>query len=71
MFIDGLQYCNWSKKIFEDWRSANLTAVHVTIFYHEQFYLFVKRYEINPCFICYIELTFEQTNTHVEPGYRY
>ena len=45
MFIDGLQYCNWSKKIFEDWRSANLTAVHVTISYHEQFRETVSNFE--------------------------
>ena len=45
MFIDGLQYCNWSKKIFEDWRSANLTAVHVTIAYHEQFRETVSNFE--------------------------
>ena len=31
MFIDGLQYCNWSEKIFKQWRASNLTAVHVTI----------------------------------------
>lgn len=37
MFIDCLQYCNWSEKIFKQWREANLTAVHVTISYHEQF----------------------------------
>ena len=45
MFIDGLQYCYWSKKIFEDWRSANLTAVHVTISYHEQFRETVSNFE--------------------------
>ena len=37
MIIDGLQYCNWSEKIFKQWRMSNLTAVHVTIAYHEQF----------------------------------
>ena len=37
MLIDGLQYCNWSHKIFKEWRASNLTAVHVTISYHEQF----------------------------------
>ena len=45
MFIDGLQYCNWSKKIFEEWRLANLTAVHVTISYHEQFRETVSNFE--------------------------
>ncbi len=35
--IDNLQYCNWSRKIFEINRSAGLDAVHVTIAYHEDF----------------------------------
>ena len=35
--IDNLQYCNWSREIFEFNREANLDAVHVTIVYHEDF----------------------------------
>ena len=35
--IDNLQYCNWSRNIFEINRSAGLDAVHVTIVYHEDF----------------------------------
>ena len=35
--IDNLQYCNWSRKIFEINRSAGLDAVHATIVYHEDF----------------------------------
>ena len=35
--IDNLQYCNWSRKIFEYNRSAELDAVHVTIVYHEDY----------------------------------
>ena len=35
--IDNLQYCNWSRKIFEINREARLDAVHVTIVYHEDF----------------------------------
>ena len=35
--IDNLQYCNWSRKIFEINRKAGLDAVHVTIVYHEDF----------------------------------
>ncbi len=35
--IDNLQYCNWSRKIFEINKSAGLDAVHVTIVYHEDF----------------------------------
>ena len=35
--IDNLQYCNWSRKIFEINRIAGLDAVHTTIVYHEDF----------------------------------
>jgi len=35
--IDNLQYCNWSKEIFEINREAKLDAIHVTIAYHENF----------------------------------
>ena len=35
--IDNLQYCNWSRDIFEINRKAGLDAVHVTIVYHEDF----------------------------------
>ena len=35
--IDNLQYCNWSRNIFEINRKAGLDAVHVTIVYHEDF----------------------------------
>ena len=35
--IDNLQYCNWSRKIFEINRQAGLDAIHVTIVYHEDF----------------------------------
>lgn len=34
--IDGLQYCNWNRAIFEQMREGGVTAVHVTIVYHEQ-----------------------------------
>ena len=37
MLIDGLQYCNWSEKIFSELRDSNVTAIHVTIYYNEQF----------------------------------
>lgn len=37
MRIDALQYCNYSEKIFLQWREAQLDAVHVTIAYHENF----------------------------------
>ena len=35
--IDNLQYCNWSKKIFQINNEAKLNAIHVTIAYHEDF----------------------------------
>ncbi len=46
--IDNLQYCNWSRKIFEVNRSAGLDAVHATIVYHEDFdelQLEIKKWE--------------------------
>ena len=33
--IDGLQYCNWDRSIFEQMRAGNVSAVHVTIVYWE------------------------------------
>ncbi len=35
--IDGLQYANWSEKIFRQMRAGSVDAVHVTIAYHETF----------------------------------
>jgi len=35
--IDNLQYCNWSREIFEINKQAGLDAIHVTIAYHEDF----------------------------------
>tara|TARA_R110002126_G_scaffold155833_2_gene302991 strand:+ start:4549 stop:5553 length:1005 start_codon:yes stop_codon:yes gene_type:complete len=37
VFVDGLQYANWSEKIFRQMRAGGLDAVHVTITYHENF----------------------------------
>lgn len=34
--IDGLQYSNWSREIFEQLREGGVTMVHATIVYHEQ-----------------------------------
>lgn len=34
--IDGLQYSNWSRKIFEQLHQGGVTMVHATIVYHEQ-----------------------------------
>tara|TARA_B100000575_G_C23053130_1_gene606221 strand:- start:79 stop:1044 length:966 start_codon:yes stop_codon:yes gene_type:complete len=35
--IDNLQYCNWTREVFEFNREAGLDAVHVTIVYHEDY----------------------------------
>ena len=35
--IDGLQYANWSEKVFRQMRAGGVDAVHVTIAYHETF----------------------------------
>lgn len=35
--VDGLQYANWSERIFREMRQGGLDAVHVTIAYHENF----------------------------------
>ena len=35
--IDGLQYANWSPKIFDEMAMGGVHAVHVTIAYHENF----------------------------------
>ena len=35
--IDNLQYCNWSREIFEFNLAAGLDAVHLTIVYHEYY----------------------------------
>jgi len=57
--IDNLQYCNWSKEIFEINREAKLDAVHVTVVYHENFSEFKKNMEIwNKRFQNYKELIF-------------
>ncbi len=37
MIIDGTQYCNWSRTIFEQMHVGGVTAVHVTVAYHEDF----------------------------------
>lgn len=45
MRIDGLQYANWSEKIFRQMREGGLDAVHVTIAYHETFRETVLNFE--------------------------
>ena len=46
--IDNLQYCNWTREVFEINRQAELDAVHVTIVYHEDYNEFlneIKKWE--------------------------
>ena len=43
--IDGLQYANWSEKIFRQMRAGGVDAVHVTIAYHENFRETVLNFE--------------------------
>ncbi len=45
MRIDGLQYANWSEKIFREMRKGRVDAVHVTIAYHENFRETVLNFE--------------------------
>ena len=44
--IDNLQYCNWSREIFEINKEAGLNAVHVTIVYHEDYDEFLKNLKV-------------------------
>ena len=37
IFIDNLQYANYSPALFDEMAAAGLSAVHVTICYHENF----------------------------------
>jgi len=37
LFIDALQYNNWSEKVFKQINEGGLSAIHVTICYHEDF----------------------------------
>ena len=41
--IDNLQYCNWSREVFEINREAKLDAVHVTVVYHEDYHEFLNK----------------------------
>ena len=45
MRIDGLQYANWSEKIFRQLREGQVDAIHVTIAYHENFRETVLNFE--------------------------
>ena len=58
--IDNLQYCNWSREIFESNREAGLDAIHVTIAYHEDYDEVQKNFlEWKGYFETYSELIFQ------------
>ncbi|MBT5189512.1 MAG: membrane dipeptidase [Proteobacteria bacterium] len=59
--IDCLQYCNWSRDIFEQMREGGLDAVHVTIAYHEDFRQTVDR-------ISQWNRLFDQYSDLIQPG---
>ena len=66
--IDNLQYCNWSKEIFQINNEAKLDAVHVTIAYHEDFDEVKKNVDIwNKHFQDYKDLIFHgKTSKDIE-----
>ncbi len=41
--IDNLQYCKWSREVFQINRDAGLDAVHVTVVYHEDYDEFLEK----------------------------
>ncbi|MEM0977180.1 MAG: membrane dipeptidase [Pseudomonadota bacterium] len=45
MRIDGLQYANWSEKVFRQLREGKVDAIHVTVAYHETFRETVLNFE--------------------------
>ena len=60
LLIDGLQYCNWSEKIFKELKLGKVTAIHVTITYHENFRETVHNIEKwNRWFEAYPDLIFQ------------
>jgi microsomal dipeptidase-like Zn-dependent dipeptidase len=59
LIIDNLQYANWSEKIFREMQGGGVSAVHVTIAYHEQFRETVTNFETwNRYFELYPDLIF-------------
>ncbi len=45
IIIDGLQYCNWNRELFEDLINGGITAVHVTLVYWENTEESFKKFE--------------------------
>ena len=59
--IDALQYSNWSEKIFREMNEGGITAVHVTICYHEDFQEMVQN-------VIAWNQRFEQFSQHIFHG---
>ncbi len=58
--IDGLQYANWSERIFRQLREGGVDAIHATITYHETFRETVANIERwNRWFELYPDLIFQ------------
>ena len=50
IIIDGLQYCNWNRELFEDLWRGGITAVHATLVYWEnteESFQKIKEWETN------------------------
>ena len=64
IIIDGLQYCNWNREIFEDLWMGGLTAVHATLVYWENTEeSFNKIDEWNDLFIQHKDIICQAHNT--------
>ena len=61
IIIDGCQYANWSEQIFREMKEGGVSAIHVTVTYHEDFRETVENiadwnrlFERFPNFILYV-----------------
>ena len=55
LYIDNLQYVNWKPHHFQEMADGQLSAVHITICYHENFRETVSNFETFNTF-CYLLL---------------
>ena len=64
IIIDGLQYCNWNREIFEDLWGGGLTAVHATLVYWENTEESFKKIDKwNDLFIQHKDIIYHAQNT--------
>lgn len=59
--IDGLQYCRWSRRIFEQMREGGVDAMHATVSYHGNFRDAVRD-------LCRWNRLFEMNSDLIAPG---